>query len=563
MLPLYLFSAFAALVAAVPASSERRQDAGPCSGNTADDRSVWCDYDISTDYYDTVPDTGVTREYWLEITNTTLGPDGVERVVLSVNNTSPGPLIWADWGDTVVVHVSNSLSINGSSIHWHGIRQNYTVQNDGVPSITQCPTVPGETYTYTWRATAYGSSWYHSHYALQAWEGVFGPVLINGPATANYDVDAGSITLSDWSHQTADALYSYAQTVGPPTLSTGLINGTNSYNNSGTTVGSRFEMNFEAGTSYKLRLVNVAIDTYFKFSIDNHTLTVIAADFVPIVPYTTDVLSIAMGQRYEVIVTADQGAEGDYWMRATMMTACSENDNPDDTKGIIRYDSSSTADPTTTGYDYVDECVDEAISNLVPYVSRSVDTGDSSTLPVTVAKNTDGWFKWSLGTTSMVVEWGDPTLLQIQTDSAATFEANDAVQSLDTANSWVYYVISTTLPVPHPIHLHGHDFYVLAQAASATYSSSVALNLSNPPRRDTVNLPASGYVVIAFYTDNPGAWLMHCHIGWHTEEGLAVQFVERQSEIPGLLDNTTLTETCDAWNAFQTSIGLVEEDSGI
>jgi FtsP/CotA-like multicopper oxidase with cupredoxin domain len=55
--------------------------------------------------------------------------------------------------------------------------------------------------TYTWRATQYGSSWYHSHFALQAWEGVFGGIIINGPATANYDEDLGVLMLNDWDHQ--------------------------------------------------------------------------------------------------------------------------------------------------------------------------------------------------------------------------------------------------------------------------------------------------------------------------------------------------------------------------
>jgi hypothetical protein len=69
--------------------------------NSADDRSCWGDYDISTNYYDTVPDTGVTREYWFDIQNGTASPDGVERVVLTVNGSFPGPTIIADWGDTV------------------------------------------------------------------------------------------------------------------------------------------------------------------------------------------------------------------------------------------------------------------------------------------------------------------------------------------------------------------------------------------------------------------------------------------------------------------------------
>lgn len=90
---------------------------------------------------------------------------------------------------------------------------------DGVPSVTQCPIAPGDTQTYKWRATQYGSSWYHSHFSVQAWDGVFGGILINGPATANYDVDLGHIFLNDWSHQTADVLALAAASTGPPTVS--------------------------------------------------------------------------------------------------------------------------------------------------------------------------------------------------------------------------------------------------------------------------------------------------------------------------------------------------------
>ena len=71
------------------------------SVNTGIDRSSWGEYDISTNYYEEWPDTGVIREYWFNIVNTTAAPDGVERPVLSVNGQFPGPTIIADWGDTV------------------------------------------------------------------------------------------------------------------------------------------------------------------------------------------------------------------------------------------------------------------------------------------------------------------------------------------------------------------------------------------------------------------------------------------------------------------------------
>lgn len=85
-----------------------------CAGNSADDRSVWCDYSTSTNYYDEAPDTGVTVEYYFELTNITASPDGVSRDVLTVNGSIPGPTIEANWGDTVVIHVTNSLTANGT-----------------------------------------------------------------------------------------------------------------------------------------------------------------------------------------------------------------------------------------------------------------------------------------------------------------------------------------------------------------------------------------------------------------------------------------------------------------
>ncbi|KAF2450100.1 multicopper oxidase [Karstenula rhodostoma CBS 690.94] len=530
-----------------------------CSGNTADNRSEWCDYSIDTDYYTEVPDTGVTREYWLELTDVTVAPDGVSRTAMAVNGSIPGPTIFADWGDTVIVHVTNSLtdSQNGTSIHWHGIRQNYTNDQDGVVSITQCPTAPGEHITYTWRATQYGSSWYHSHFALQAWQGIFGGIVINGPATANYDEDLGMLFLNDWDHQTVDELYITAESSGPPTLDNGLINGTNTYGEG----GFRYNVSFTSGTSYRMRLVNAAVDTHFKFSIDNHTLQVIASDLVPIIPYETTVLDIGMGQRYDIIITADQASVADdFWLRAIPQSACSENGNTNDIKGIIYYGSNPST-PSTSAHAYTDSCADES-ANLIPHLTKTVGASSTTTTEAaTVGFNDDALFRWYLNSTTMAVDWNDPTLSQIL-NGETTYNTSDAVISLPTANTWIYLAIETTFAVPHPIHLHGHDFFVLAQG-DGSYSSTVALNTTNPPRRDTAMLPASGYLVVAFETDNPGAWLMHCHIGWHTSEGFALQFVERYGEIAGITGEERLGEGCSAWSTFYEASGIEQEDSGV
>ncbi|KAK8093159.1 multicopper oxidase [Apiospora kogelbergensis] len=528
-----------------------------CAGNTADTRSEWCDYSIDTDYSEEAPETGVTREYYFELLDSNVSPDGVERYAMSINGSIPGPTIYADWGDTVVVHVTNSLadSTNGTSIHFHGIRQNYTNQHDGVTSITQCPTPVGSTITYIWRALQYGSTWYHSHYSLQAWEGVFGGIVINGPATANYDEDMGIMFLNDWDHDTVDALYLSAQTSGPPTLDNGLINGTNVYGDDDHSdqTGFRWNATWVEGSSYRLRLVNAAVDTHWKFSIDNHSMTVIAMDLVPITPFTTNVLSMGMGQRYDVVVTADQASiASSFWLRAIPQSSCSDNDSSDNIRGIIYY-ANSTDTPTTTGFSFTDSCEDEDVSNLVPYISKTVgDSGWSDSEAATVAFNDDSLFRWYLNSTTMVVEWVDPTILKVYNNETSFVDSNGVIEIDD--EEWVYLAIQTTLAVPHPIHLHGHDYYVLAQG-SGTYNSSTTLNLANPP----------GGTPPCFLrpTDNPGAWLMHCHIGWHTSEGFALQFVERRSEMLDLIDYNLLNSTCAAWETYTDSVSVVQDDSGV
>ena len=104
----------------------------------------------------------------------------------------------ADWGDDIVVNVKSSLTLNGTGIHWHGMRQLNNNQYDGVGGVTECPIADGETRTYKFKATQFGTSWYHSHYSVQYGDGVVGGIQINGPATANYDLDLGIIPFTDW-----------------------------------------------------------------------------------------------------------------------------------------------------------------------------------------------------------------------------------------------------------------------------------------------------------------------------------------------------------------------------
>lgn len=56
---------------------------------------------------------------------------------------------------------------------------------------------------------------------------------------------------------------------------------------------------------------------------------------------------------------------------------------------------------------------------------------------------------------------------------------------------------------------------------------------------------------MGFPADNPGLWLMHCHIPWHVGQGLSLQFLERKDEILGKLGELgDYQKTCDSWKEW-------------
>ncbi|RMY20365.1 hypothetical protein D0867_04052 [Hortaea werneckii] len=552
----------------------------PCAGQPGSDPEKFCGYTALDSVYEVMPITCKTREYNFEVTNTTLSPDGIERLVLAVNGQMPGPAITANWGDEIVVHVKNSMQNNGTTIHWHGLRQNYTNEMDGVPSITQCPIAPGDSMTYRFKASSYGTSWYHSHFAIQTYEGVYGPMIINGPSSSDDVYESEQmITLQDWSHVPVDAMYDAAQTVGPApehgprTLDTGLINGMNVWGNEGDAdvVGKRFEMSVVKGKTYKLRLVNSAIQSTFAFYIDSHKMKVIANDFVPIVPYETDVLFINIGQRYEVLVTFDQEVD-DYWMRSDNQQSCASLVKPYNIKGIVRYQGSAGKVPTSTAHSYTADCKDEPLSNLVPYYKMNVGTiDDQIAKTVTIGGNggNPNLYKWSLSGTTFTSKWEHPTLEAITENGTIPDYSGNLAIEVPNLGEWVYIIIDSPIPFPHPIHLHGHDFFVVAQG-TGLYNSNVELNLENPPRRDVAMMPwdprrgLGGHLVLAFYTDNPGVWLAHCHVGWHVAMGFALQIIENQEGINETVHDTCmLQDTCKNWREYAREFDVFAEDSGV
>ena len=75
------------------------------------------------------------------------------------------------------IQASSSDTVEGKSVHWHGLLQKSTGCCDGVPGLEQYDIAPGQSLTYTFLADQFGTSWWHSHFRAQYSAGAFGPMM--------------------------------------------------------------------------------------------------------------------------------------------------------------------------------------------------------------------------------------------------------------------------------------------------------------------------------------------------------------------------------------------------
>lgn len=394
--------------------------------------NLWCDTWAKThNPYTDAPNTIVTRRYDFNISRGVIAPDGYEKRVILVNDQYPGPLIEANWGDYIEVKVTNNILSEpqeGTAIHWHGFLQTGTPWMDGVPGVSQCPIAPGKSFTYRFRAELYGTSWYHSHYSAQYAGGLHGPMVVYGPRNAEYDVDLGPIMVNgtcpssnleglltnsnvDWWHKD---YYEVVKEVMAPgfqgkTFSdNNLINGKMNFDCSRKDAGDKApctgnaplsKFKFQPGKTHRLRFINAGAEGTQRISIDGHNMTVIANDFVSIEPYDTQVVTLGVGQRVDVVVHAHDKPGSAFWLRANM-TSCSTAKQPL-ARAVIHYEGAdSNAMPTSTPWDVPDPgtCANDDLALTKP--SFKIDIPEPSFtqhMDIGNSHNESNNFLWDFG----------------------------------------------------------------------------------------------------------------------------------------------------------------------
>lgn len=196
------------------------------------------------------------------------------------------------------------------------------------------------------------------------------------------------------------------------------------------------------GKKYRLRLINTSLDNHFKVSLDNHNLTVIQADFVPVVPYTTNWIFIGIGERYDVIITANQDV-ANYWFRAEVQTGCGDNANTGNINAIFSYSGAPAGNPTTTAVPYTQSCEDE--TGLEPYVVKNVPSAQFASqvaaldidlvfpTVTNVSSNGQNVVQWTINGSMIKVDWEVPTLKYVL-DGNTSYPRDLNLFELPTAN---------------------------------------------------------------------------------------------------------------------------------
>jgi len=333
--------------------------------------------------------------------------------------------------------------------------------------------------------------------------------------------------------------------------------------------------------SHRLRIINVGAFAEFQFQIDEHELAVTEVDGTDVMPINYHRLNINPAQRYSVVVHTSVETADSFWLRARMITRCF-TDPPKtlqpDVLGVVHYGkSSASVDEVPASVDWAEkldlECRDMNTTNLTPVEAiEAPATANAffyfrSNFEIGAYRLARGFFDSSSWRPNM----RSPSLLRSidgVTEGNASFTTavvSDARNGSAFINDVAFdkpheYVLQTTgiqtidIMISnfddgnHPLHLHGYKYFVLAQGHGYPPMKSAvdgmtrdniqplydSLDLSNPLRRDTASVEAFGWILLRLVADNPGAWAFHCHISWHTEAGLLMQFLTRSDELPNI-----------------------------
>ena len=415
--------------------------------------------------------------------------------------------IRTDVGKRFRVRVENKID-EPSLIHWHGLTPPW--QQDGVPGISGPPIPPGGSADYDFPLRFGGTYWMHSHQGLQEQLLMAAPLIIRD-ARDRPDQQDVVVMLADFSFRPPEQIFEELKkggtmpsmkgasppapagtpapmpgmTMGGPAAKPDLNDVTyDAFLANDRTLGDPEVVKVEPGGRVLLRVINSSSMSAFHVDLGALDGQLIAVDGFQVAPVTARRFPIAVAQRLDIRLAIPRAPA------AHPVLAVLEGENKQ--TGIVLLagrapvaripDTAGMASPALT----LD--LEGRLRAGKPLKPRKADRVHTLNLTGRMAG-----YVWSINN----VVW-----------------SKDVPPLPIAKGERVELVIINQTPMPHPMHLHGHEFQVV-EIDGKRFAGAV---------RDTVLVPPGRRVVVAFDANNPGHWAFHCHLLYHLEAGMFTTF---------------------------------------
>lgn len=377
--------------------------------------------------------------------------------VMGFNGSVPGPELRVQQGERLNVRLQNNLD-EGAAVHWHGVRLNNEM--DGVPMLTQPLVPPGDSFEYSFVPRDAGTYWYHSHYLSheQVARGLMGPLIIDEATPPDVDHDICAV-LADW-RLTREGQFTDDFGNRHDIAHAGRMGN----------YAKAFlpDVTLKQGARIRLRLINASVDRIFPLIIKGLSGKIVALDGMPLpAPRDYDVPFLSPAQRVDIIA---------------------------DVTGPVELDMQHRQGAYPVGA--------LPVAGEMQPRSAPIPTLPANALPVAggVTRNLDlimmgGAMSGGHGGDDI---WAFNDMSGMQSEPYARFKRNETVKiALRNDTRW-----------PHGIHLHGHHFHELNSDGSLGDFRDTSL----------VNPGQTQEILCVF--DNPGKWMLHCHMLSHQAGGM-------------------------------------------
>lgn len=449
---------------------------------------------------------------------------GSEVKMLAYNGSIPGPLIKVQQGSEITINFKNETDVD-STVHSHGVRLDN--EFDGVPDQTQKAVKPGETFVYKIKFPDTGIFWYHPHvredYAQEL--GLYGNFLVV-PNDINYwaRVDKEEALFLDDILMQGDQIAPYSKSTVDHALmgrfgNTMLINGETDY-----------KLQAKQGEKIRLYLTNAANTRVFNFSIPNTQMRLVGADNGKY-EREENVDAVVIGPSERAIVEILFDKSGEYQI-------VSKTPDKTYTLGTINVSSSTTSE-SNLGILRTNADIENSLASLRPLFTKKVDKSLELTLQMDSSNDSMGGHMMGngemMGNAGMSmgevkkIEWEDDMNMMNKQSTKDTLKWKLVDQDTNQENmniNWKFNkgdIVKIKLfnndksmhPMQHPIHIHGQKFLVL---------NTNGQNNTNLVWKDTTLVQTGDTVELLVQMDNPGKWMIHCHIPEHMESGMMSEF---------------------------------------